>query len=53
MTASAIPLSSNSAYMILLHHNHRLIGTDAMKDLGGGHYGMFAADGNGDGGIYG
>jgi hypothetical protein len=28
-------------------------GFDAMKDLGGGYYGMYAADGNGDGGIYG
>jgi hypothetical protein len=53
MTASAIPLSSNSALYDFTTSQSQAYGTEAMKDLGNGAFGIYSADGNNDGGIYG
>ena len=39
--------------ILLTGSEHRLMVQIQMKNLGGGDYGMFSADGNRDGGIYG
>jgi hypothetical protein len=50
MTASAIPLSSNSAlYDFTTPQSQAFGGTVAMKVLSGGMYGMYTGDGNQDG----
>ncbi len=53
MTANKITLSNSPALYNMSTDLSKAYGTSAMKDLGGGNYGMYAADGNKDGGIYG
>jgi peptidoglycan/xylan/chitin deacetylase (PgdA/CDA1 family) len=49
MTASAIPFSSTSAFYDFTTSQSQAYGTNAMKDLGGGVFGMYTGDGNQDG----
>jgi hypothetical protein len=49
MSASAIPLSSNSSLYDFTISQYQAYGTNAMKDLGGGVIGMYTGDGNQDG----
>ena len=49
MTSSAIPLSSSSALYDFTTSQSQAYGTDAMKVLNGGVYGMYVGDGNHDG----
>jgi hypothetical protein len=53
MTATAIPLGSNSALYDFTTNSTQAYGSDAIKNLGSGVFGMYSADGNNDGGIYG
>jgi len=49
MTANPITLSSNPSLYDLSTAPSQAYGTNAMKDLGGGYFGMFAGDANGNG----
>jgi hypothetical protein len=54
MSANLISLSSTSSQLYDFSiAQTQAYGTNAMKDLGGGYYGTYVADGNKDGGIYG
>lgn len=53
MSALAIPLNGTSALYDFSTAQTQTFGTNAMKDLGGGVFGLYSADGNRDGGIYG
>ena len=54
MSANLISLSSTSSQLYDFSiAQTQAYGTNAMKDLGGGNFGMYVADGNKDGGIYG
>jgi hypothetical protein len=52
MSASAVALSSSSAPYDFRSGLSQYYGGDA-KDLGGGEFGLYAGDGNADGGVYG
>jgi hypothetical protein len=49
MSASAIPLNGSFIFYDFSSAQMQAFGTNAMKDLGGGFFGMYAGDGNSDG----
>ncbi len=51
MSAAPVMLSANSQIYDFTTSMNKAYGTNPMKDLGNGKFGMFAGDGNGDGGI--
>lgn len=51
MSASPVQLSSNSPLYDFTTGMNKAYGTNPMKDLGSGNFGLYAGDGNGDGGI--
>jgi hypothetical protein len=51
MSAAPVQLSTNSQIYDFTNAMNKAYGTNPMADLGGGKYGMFAGDGNSNGGI--
>ena len=51
MSANPVQLTANSPVYDFTNAINKAYGTNPMVDLGGGKFGMFAGDGNGDGGI--
>lgn len=51
MSAVPVQLSSNSLLYDFTTGMNKAYGTNPMKDLGNGRFGLYAGDGNGDGGI--
>jgi photosystem II stability/assembly factor-like uncharacterized protein len=49
MTANKVTLSNSPAVYDMRTDQSKAYGTSAMKDLGGGNFGMYAGDGNSDG----
>jgi predicted phosphodiesterase len=52
MSAGAVSLSSSSTLYDFTTAQTQAYGTNPMKDLGSGKFGMIGGDGNGDGGVY-
>jgi hypothetical protein len=52
MSASSVDFTSGSASYDFTTAQTQAYGTNAMKDLGSGKFGIYAGDGNGDGGVY-